>query len=395
MVRWGTACHARADGWSTGSSPWNVDGDLDWRKRMGLTVLSVAYSMAPVGPDVVGGAEQVLTYLDAALVKAGHHSVVVACEGSEVQGTLVPTKCPQGPFDDLSERRAQQETREAVTRALEQWPVDVVHMHGLDFLRCLPPPGIPVLVTLHLPPEWYPEEIFHLDRPHTYLHGVSRSQAASCPAGVRLLPEIENGVDVEGLQVRHAKRGYVMALGRICWEKGFHLALDAAARADVPMFLAGYVAPYSWHRHTFEHAIVPRLNGRRRFIGPVGVDRKRRLLTAAQCLLVPSTCPETSSLVAMEALACGTPVVAFSVGALPEIVEHGTTGFIVHDVGEMADAIHAAAELDPDLCRARARERFSLERMVGKYIETYRRIAAGEAGVSESTEPMRRRRRVA
>ncbi|HET6568093.1 MAG TPA: glycosyltransferase, partial [Rhodothermales bacterium] len=273
-----------------------------------------------------------------------------------------------------------------------------VHMHGLDFLRCLPPQGVPVLVTLHLPPDWYPSETFDVTRPDTYLHCVSGSQAAACPAGARLLPEIENGVDVEGLRVRHARRGFVMAMGRICWEKGFHLALDAAHRADVPMLLAGYVAPYYWHRHTFEHAVKPWLDARRRFIGQVGFDRKRRLLTAARCLLVPSTCAETSSLVAMEALACGTPVVAFPSGALPDIVEHGKTGFIVRDVDEMAGAIHAAAELDPEACRAAARARFSLARMIGQYFDVYRKLAAGEAvkaETAESIEPVRRRRHVA
>lgn len=359
---------------------------------MALTVLSVAYSVARVGPDVAGGAEQVLAQLDAALVDAGHQSIVVANEGSVVRGTLVPTKRPPERLDDDAERRAQEETRRAVLRALDQWPVDVVHLHGLDFLRSLPPPGVQVLVTLHLPPDWYPAEVFEIERPGTYLHCVSKSQAAACPAGARLLPEIENGVDVDGLRVQHGKRGFVMALGRICWEKGFHLALDAAHRADVPMLLAGYAAPYYWHRHTFENAIKPRLDARRRFIGPVGFDRKRRLLTAAQCLLVPSTCAETSSLVAMEALACGTPVVAFRSGALPEIVEHGRTGFIVDDVDGMAEAIHAAADLDPEVCRAAARERFSLARMTGRYLETYQQLAAG---ASETIEPMRRHRRVA
>ncbi|HET6568624.1 MAG TPA: glycosyltransferase, partial [Rhodothermales bacterium] len=139
---------------------------------MGLTVLSVAYSVAAVGPDAAGGAEQVLSQLDAALVEAGHQSVVVANEGSEVRGVLVPTKRPRGRLDESSECRAQEETRKAVRRALDRWPVDVVHMHGLDFLRCLPPQGVPVLVTLHLPPDWYPSETFDVTRPDTYLHCV-------------------------------------------------------------------------------------------------------------------------------------------------------------------------------------------------------------------------------
>ena len=129
-------------------------------------------------------------------------------------------------------------------------------------------------------------------------------------------------------------------------------------------------------RH-FEREIAPRLDGDRVFVGPVGFEAKRRLLTEARCLLVPSLVPETSSLVAMEALACGTPVVAFRAGALPEIVEPGRTGFIVRDVEEMADAIGAAAALDPEVCRDAARERFSAEAMVDRYVSLYESLAQG------------------
>lgn len=94
---------------------------------------------------------------------------------------------------------------------------------------------------------------------------------------------------------------------------------------------------------------------------------------------MPSLIPETSSLVAMEAIACGTPVIAFPAGALPDIVEHGVTGFLVHTVGEMADAIHMVDGLDRERCRATARERFSLQRMVEGYFSYYRRLAGSAA----------------
>jgi glycosyltransferase involved in cell wall biosynthesis len=258
---------------------------------------------------------------------------------------------------------------------LRHWPVDVVHMHGIDFHAYLPPPGPPVLVTLHLPPEWYPPSAFHLDRPNTFLHCVSASQRARCPRGARLLPDVPNGVALAALRPGRAKRRFVMALGRICPEKGFHIALNAAKRADVPLLLAGQTFPYEAHESYFAREIVPRLDDSRRFIGPIGLVRKRRLLSAARALLLPSLAPETSSLVAMEALACGTPVIAFPAGALPEIVDHGTTGFIVQDEQEMAEAIHAAARIEPDVCRAAARDRFSLERTIERYFGLYRDLA--------------------
>ncbi|MGC1887701.1 MAG: glycosyltransferase [Stellaceae bacterium] len=103
---------------------------------------------------------------------------------------------------------------------------------------------------------------------------------------------------------------------------------------------------------------------------------KRRFLTAARCLLMPSLIAETSSLVAMEAIACGTPVVAFPVGALPEIIEPGVTGFLVDDTCQMAEAIRAVETLEPERCREAARQRFSLERMITGYFGYYRKLAA-------------------
>lgn len=352
-----------------------------------LTVLSVAYPFAPVGPDVVGGAEQVLTSLDAALVRAGHRSVVVACEGSAVAGALVGTPREEGTVADAVWHRVRERHREAVRDVLERWPVDLVHVHGVDFHRYLPPPGVPVLATLHLPPEWYPPEALRPARPGTWLHCVSAAQRRRCPPGARLLPDVPNGVPVQALAARHARRGFAVALGRVCPEKGFHHALDAAKEAGVPLLLGGQVYPYPEHERYFRREVLPRLDGARRFLGPVGFARKRRLLSAARCLLVPSLAPETSSLAAMEALACGTPVVAFRAGALPEIVEHGRTGFLVRDAREMADAIHAADTLDPEVCREVARERFSAEAMAQRYLEQYARVlaesrgAAGEARV--------------
>jgi glycosyltransferase involved in cell wall biosynthesis len=249
-------------------------------------------------------------------------------------------------------------------------------MHGIDFYTYLPPVGVPVLVTLHLPPTWYPAEIFYLHRPQTFLHCVSAAQRRACPPGAMLLPDIENGVPVAALPPQHKKRHFALMLGRICPEKGFHMGLDAAAQAHMPTLLAGKVFRYAAHEQYFQHEIVPRLGGIHRFLGPIGGVRKQRLLARARCLLAPSLAPETSSLVAMEALACGTPVIAFPAGALPDIVEHGKTGFLVHNVQEMAEAMAVVGSLDPALCHATAQRRFSLDAMIERYFSVYRYLVA-------------------
>jgi glycosyltransferase involved in cell wall biosynthesis len=343
---------------------------------MALTVLNIGYALAPVGPDVAGGAEQVLSALDDALVSRGHRSIVVAPEGSRTAGTLVATAPPPAPITDDARRFMQQRQRDAIAEALDRWLVDVIHAHGLDFAEHLPEAPVPALVTLHLPAEFYPPKAVSAARPRTWFNCVSEAQQRTFPPLPNLLPPIPGGVPVDRLEARHAKRHFALTLGRICPEKGVHLAIDAAERAGTTLLIAGQVFPYPYHQAYFDAQIRPRLGAKARFLGPVGFARKRRLLSAARCLLVPSLVAETGSLVAMEALACGTPVLAFPAGALADIVEPGRTGFLVNDAREMAEAIAAAGTIDPERCREAARERFSLDRMVGQYLALYERLAA-------------------
>lgn len=343
-----------------------------------LTILSVAYKLAPVGPDSVGGSEQVLTAIDAALVKAGHRSIVVAMEGSRSAGELFTYDGPP-PGKTIEESvimRQRQRVQEEIDRVLTANSVDVVHMHGLDFHEYLVPPGPALLATLHLPPHWYPIDAFETVRPHTWLNCVSHNEASRTWPGPRMLPPIPNGVPVQSLAAaRVSKRDYALMLTRVCPEKGLHLALQAARAAGMTLLIGGELFPYASHRSYFETEVQPLLGDHWRYLGPLGFERKRRLLAGARCLLVPSLVPETSSLVAMEAASCGTPVIAFRNGALPEVVEDGRTGFVVDDVKGMTEALCRIGEIDPEECRRVAHERFSMEQMTEAYIARYADLA--------------------
>jgi hypothetical protein len=338
-----------------------------------LSVLSVAYPLAPVTADPVGGAEQVLSRLDRALVARGHRSLVIACEGSAVAGELWSVPSIEGPISDQDAERVRAAVRHRIAEVVERERPDVIHLHGIDFPAYLPPPGPPVLVTLHLPLDWYPSDALFPNRPNTHLHPVSVAQAATAPPGARIGTAIENGVEIPELRVR--RRDYAFALGRICPEKGFDDALDAAERAHVPLLIAGKVFPYPTHEAHFREAVAPHLSWRRRWIGAVEGARKQALLAGARCVLIPSKARETSSLVAMEALAAGSPVIAYPSGALPGIVEHGRTGFLVEGPEEMARAIRQVHEITPETCRATARERFSADRMIARYLDRYSDLA--------------------
>jgi glycosyltransferase involved in cell wall biosynthesis len=343
---------------------------------MTLTILQVAFPFAPVGPDAVGGAEQVLSLIERNLPRFGHRAMVAACAGSRTGSPLVETPLPAGPITEAVQDRVHAAHSGSIAAALRQHPVDLIHMHGVDFHHYLPPRGAPVLVTLHLPPGWYPPEIFRLQRPDTWLHAVSLSQHRACPPCPTLLPPVENGVPIEALRLPLSRRRFALVLGRICPEKNQHVALEAGSHAGLPVLLGGQVFPYEAHEAYWRDCVAPRLTrGPHRFLGPVGFARKRRLLNAARCLVSASLAPETSSLVAMEAMACGTPVIAFASGALADIVEDGVTGFLVRDVAEMAEAMGAVDRLCAETIRCTARNRFSAEVMLARYVALYERLA--------------------
>jgi glycosyltransferase involved in cell wall biosynthesis len=345
---------------------------------MVLTILSVASPFAPLGQDAGSEEDAVLSVLDAALMRAGHRSLVIAPDGSRVAGTLIPLPRVHGTLNEAARAAVNGRVRAVIAEALNRTAVDLVHLHGADFHDTLPPPGVPVLVTLHRALDRYPAAALTPSRPATWLHGVSAAQHRAAPPGVRLLPPIETGVPVDKLSIRVPKRRFAVALGRIGPETGLHLALDAAALADMQILLAGEISADPEHQRYFREEIHARLDGRRRFLGSVGFGRKRWMLGSARCLLAPGAVSEVSPLAALEALACGTPVVAFPNGALADIIEPGVTGFLVNDVQGMADAIADAEHLDPDACRAAARSRHSEERMAARYLALYEELAAGE-----------------
>src|SRR5579885_259398 len=220
---------------------------------MRLTILSVGYPLAAVSSETAGGAEQILATLDEAFVEAGHRSLVIAPEGSQVRGLLLPTHALSGELDEEAKQNGRSQHRDAIVRALSRFSVDVIHMHGVDYFHYLPEDGPPVAVTLHLPLGWYSSEALAPRRPRTRLICVSKSQYRNAPANAQIDGVIENGVRL-GDSVRWGRRkaGYVIAMGRVCPEKGFHIAMDAARDAGYPLWLAGTVYRYPSHQEYFE-----------------------------------------------------------------------------------------------------------------------------------------------
>lgn len=346
-----------------------------------MKILFVSYPMLPVSDASCGGAEQMLWTLEREMARRGHRTAVAACEGSQVSGALIPTGlAPTVP--DGFEMRAEQHSR-AVIRILENERFDLVHDESGFFWQHAAKLDVPVLATLHLPRSFYDQRLFQAVPENVSFNCVSRSQSLTFDDLPQMLGIVPNGIALERFHFEPKKQDYVLWLGRICPEKAPHLAIDAAERAGVRLVMAGQVYPFSWHQQYFEREIRSRLERAARRVQWIGSPTfllKLELLAGARALLLSTLAPETSSLVAMEAMSCGTPVIAFPNGAVIEIVRNNVSGYLVTDVAQMAHAISDLDRLWPEDARAIAEENFSARTMTDGYETLYRRL------VSESHE---------
>jgi len=354
-----------------------------------LRILYVAYPLLPVSHESCGGAEQVLCSLERLMHRRGHATTVAAPAGSRVSGDLLVTAWPTNEPDQLE--RCEREQRAAIIEAIrrcerEGKPFDLVHDHSGAFWQFAAQFDLPVLATLHLPRDSYRDELFSGVAANLFFNCVSQPQSQQFKELPNFTGVIENGVDLGQFRPHYGRRsGHLLWLGRICEEKGPHIALDVAKAARVPLILAGQVYPFSYHQRYYQREIVPclhALGSQAKEMTTPNLSQKLELLRQARAVLIPSTVEESSSLVAMEAMACGTPVIAFRRGALAQIVHHGTTGFLVESAEEMAAAIPQIAEIDPNTCRRRAEQLHSDERMVSGYEQLYQRILKSWRGQS-------------
>ena len=254
-------------------------------------------------------------------------------------------------------------------------PFALVHDQSSSFWTEAHAVPAPLLATLHLPRPFYDQRLFSRLAPNVRFNCVSRSQAATFADLPALLGVIENGIPVARFPFTRDKDNYLLWLGRFCHEKGAHVAIDVARRARLPLIVAGQVYPFRDHQQYFQQQIRPHLDGCAvRHIDSPSFALKLELLRRARAVLVPSLCAETCSLVSLEAMACGTPVVAFRQGALPEIVADHRTGYVVDSADEMADVVPRVASLDPSECRRRVARHYNSQRMAADYASLYRRV---------------------
>jgi glycosyltransferase involved in cell wall biosynthesis len=319
---------------------------------------------------VGGSVEQIVWLLAREFTRKGHHVTVFACAGSEVDGELVVTL--PGPYaQDGSPHDWQLCEWVNLCHAVEEsHRLDVLHSHaylwGLPLERLS---SVPMLHTLHVHAHAEEGELLAV-APDACVTSISRYQWHELP-DFTPFAVVPHGVDTLGFTFSPRPDDYVCYLGRFTHGKGPVDAVRLARLLGVRLVLAGPPNRY------FEEHLRPLVDGTSiEYVGAVDSVQRDRLLGGARALLYPIGEAEPFGLVLIEAMMCGTPVLATRLGATPEIVDEGVTGYLGSTPEELARLAPAAFELDRSNVRARAIARFSAERMAAEYLEAYERLVA-------------------
>jgi glycosyltransferase involved in cell wall biosynthesis len=338
-----------------------------------MRIAQVAPLIESVPPRFYGGTERVVSFLTDELVRIGHDVTLFASGDSRTRGRLVAAwphalRLEGMCYDPLAPHLLLLE--EVVKRAQE---FDVIHFHTAQFhfpvARRLP---IAHVTTLHgrldIP------ELGPLYQEFEDIPVVSISDAQREP-----LPEagwaatIYHGLPPNLLRFSAGPGGYLAFLGRISREKRVDRAIEIALACELPLRIAAKVDPADREyfegeiRQLLEHPLIE-------YIGEIGEAEKAKFLGGASALLFPIDWPEPFGLVMIEALACGTPVIAFRGGSVPEVLEDGVTGFVVDTLEDAIAATRSVKDLDRRRCRAVFEDRFSAGRMARDYLALYERL---------------------
>jgi glycosyltransferase involved in cell wall biosynthesis len=348
-----------------------------------MRIAQVAPPFERVPPRNYGGTERVVHTLTEELVRRGHEVTLFASGDSETTARLAPVVDQalwhrDPPFEDMAPFWSLVIGK--LWRRIDEF--DVVHSHldcfGFPFARAA---ARPVVTTLHgrldLP------ELQPIYREFANVPLVSISQAQREPvAWANFVATVYHGIDLDELVLRDQPGGYLAFLGRVSPTKGLDVAIRVARRVGMPLKVAarlplpdGYVPDARRDWEYYQRVVEPLLDGPGvEFVGEVGGDEKCELLADAAALLFPISWPEPFGLVMPEALACGTPVIAFRRGSVPEVLAHGRTGFVCDDEDGMVEAIGRLGELSRAECRAEAERRFSPAAMANGYERVYEQL---------------------
>jgi glycosyltransferase involved in cell wall biosynthesis len=334
-----------------------------------MRIALIAPPFIPVPPAGYGGTELFVAHLAEGLAERGH-DVTVFANGESTVRCAVRWTFPHRDWPPQPGEAPMLKNLDHSAWALHEaaiGPFDAVHVNdalAVPVSRFLPEP---VVHTLHHPHEPILSALYAR---HDWIHYVAISEAQRALETMPRLTTIHHGIRLEDYQFAERKQPYLAFLGRMAPVKGAHLAIDVARRAGLPLKLAGEIQPL--FRDYWESMIAPQIDGRNvEFIGEASLDVKNELLSNASALLFPIQWNEPFGLVMIEAMACGTPVLALPGGAVGEIVSDGVSGWICASPAEM---VRRAIDLriPAASCRGYVERHFSVARMAGDYEALYR-----------------------
>jgi len=343
-----------------------------------MRIAQVAPLAESVPPPGYGGTERVISYLTEELVRQGHEVTLFASGDSQTSARLVSCRATALRVDEDVIDPIAHHIYELECVAAQAHRFDIIHWH-LDYFhfpmsRRL---GVPHVTTLHGRldiPDIQPVYDEFKDMP---VVSISDDQREPLPQA-NWAATVHHGMPPDEMEPVTQAGDYLAFLGRISPEKRADRAIEVARRAKLPLRIAAKVDPAD--QDYFEREIEPLLGADHvDFIGEIGPDEKNDFLGHARALLFPIDWAEPFGLVMIEAMACGTPVIAYRSGSVPEVIDEGVTGFIVDDIESAVEAVGRLDGFDRAACRTRFEERFSVERMARDYVKVYEQLIGAAA----------------
>lgn len=340
-----------------------------------LRIAQVAPLVERVPPKKYGGTERVVHTLTEELVKRGHDVTLFASGDSQTSAKLVsvyPRNLREAKVKDLYGTNVWN-LLNLGTVYNRQNEFDIIHDHNGYMSSVVANfSDTPTVITMHGP---IIPEIRRLHevmrKPHVVT--ISESQRSFAP-NLNHAGTVYNGINFDGFPFSEEHDGYLLFVGRISLEKGVHFAVETAYQLNLPLIIAAKVEGVD--RGYFEEYIEPRLSDQIRWIGEVDTKTRNELMSRAMCFLHPVTWPEPFGLTLVEAMACGSPVVAFNQGSIPEVIKDGHTGFVVKNLQEMIQAVQKISTIRRSDCRDYALETFNEKQMADGYEKVYYEILA-------------------
>jgi glycosyltransferase involved in cell wall biosynthesis len=344
---------------------------LEDLSRSPLRIAVVAPPWFPIPPSGYGGIETMVHPLVEGLVARGHAVVLVGAGANQSSAKFLQTY-EEPPLERLGQALPEIVHALVAIEHLQDLEVDVVHDHSLagpltsGWLRA------PWVMTAHGPVGGELDPYYRVLGRHAGLVAISDGQRAKGPH-LPWLSRVYNAVPVDQYPFETQKEDFCLFLGRISAEKAPDLAIKAARQAGYPIVVAAKCNEPPEKRYFDEH-VRPLLGPDAEWFGEANTAQKKDLLARARCLVFPIQWDEPFGIVMVEAMACGTPVVALRGGSVPEVVVDGVTGFICDDPEELPEAIQRVDQLDPKACRRRVFDCFDVPDMVEAYEAIYQRM---------------------